>query len=167
MPEYAKETYASHVTVEDAQTVTGAKTFSGGAVIKGSSVAPTSGYVGEEISDTEIGNTAINTSTRTEIVSVTLTVGVWSVSGAIRMATPASITGLEALMATKGVDGTVYGKDVMDNMASAVAVGCSITFPTRVVVIVSGDATKTVAIKAKSFGANATATGWLSAIRIA
>ena len=155
-------------TIAGAKTWTGKQTFDGGAAIKGATSAVAAGYIGEDLSIAETTGVSINTSTYTNVVSKTLTAGVWLVSGGVASPGTTSQTALQSRFVTKGSTGTLIGKDVIETaIQSGYPYSTATVFPARIVVIESGDSNKNVGIEAATAGANSTGRGWLSVVRIA
>jgi hypothetical protein len=130
--------------------------------VDGTSVS--TGYVTEELNAAGTG-VSVNTSTYTDVVSKTLTAGRWLCSGAVGVNHAASVTGALSLWYSKGVGAATNGKDILYATATAATDGY-MTFPPRVVIVASGDADKTIKMQLKSTGANATAEGWINAVRL-
>jgi hypothetical protein len=151
----------------DAQSFAGKKTLDGGAAIKGDTTgnAIASGYVGEQLSQVNTG-AAVVTTGYTTVSTLTLTNGIWLVSAAATQNGGGSITGMNARLVQKGVAGATASSDLMQAAASAGA-GPAATFPSRIVNIAPGDATKTVAVDIQSVGANTNANATIIAVRIA
>jgi hypothetical protein len=134
----------------------------------GVATAPTAGYLGEEKVVTESTGVAINTSTYVNVASVTLTAGIWEVCGVIAIPNTSSVTALQTRVDTKGVTGTLIGRDLVEvAIPSGYPYSTTCVLVPRRVEIASGDADKTVSYKAATAGANATAKGVIRAVRIA
>jgi hypothetical protein len=141
-----------------AQTFTGVKSLPGRT--DGSAVS--AGYIGETLTDSDSGTT-INTSSYTDICTVTLTPGRWLVYSQCG-STGASQTGIIANLVTLGTTGT-YGTT---NLEQDCAAGgpTSVAFQAQVLDVVSGTATKTVILQMKSKTANGSGRGSITALRI-
>ena len=135
--------------------------------------APAALQIGEEIStNANISNVSTNAYANVATLTFT-TAGNYFVTAGLYLSTPANITGMAGKLTTKGVAPSTYGKDLMQNMASPVAVGASVAFPGRAVNITAqnitdGGTNVTVVLSCQAYGAtNAGAHGFIDAIRIA
>jgi hypothetical protein len=124
------------------------------------------GMIGE-ILEVQSSNASVTTGSYAQVVSLTLTAGVWSVSGTHEMDGTASCTGISSKFYTKGVAGSVRAKDFMFLAELPAGSSAVATFLPRIVVIASTDSDKTVSLYAQSRGATSKVWGALSAIRIA
>ena len=126
--------------------------------------AVAAGYVGEFLDVRNVGSCA--TSGNTAIASLTLTVGTWIISAATLNEATASGTGYSCLFNILGVAGSAFPTTRLDvNYPSAK--NAPVTFTSRVIVVASGTATKTVTLTGDSVGATQNIWGYITAIRIA
>jgi hypothetical protein len=141
-----------------AQTFAGVKSFPGRT--DGSAVS--AGYVGETLTDVDTGTT-INTSSYTDVCTVTLTPGRWLVYAQCG-STGASQTGIIGNLVTLGTSGS-YGTTNLEQDVAA-AGPSSVAFQAQVLDVVTGTATKTVVLQMKSKTANGSGRGSITALRI-
>jgi hypothetical protein len=132
----------------------------------GDGTAVPAGMIGE-ILEVQSSNASVTTASYAQVVSLTLTAGVWSVSGTNETDGTASCTGISSKFYTKGVAGSVRAKDFIYLAVLPASSSAAATFLPRVVVIASTDSDKTVSLYAQSIGATSKVWGALSAIRIA
>jgi len=134
--------------------------------IKGNTngVAAVSGNVGEMKSATTSA-LALTSYPPTEIVSLLLTDGNWSVSPSIFCGGGGATYAHQVMLTVKGVNNTSYGDDTSQATTTATH-GNQITFPTRVVNVAPADGNKYIKIHSQAAGANATAYGAIKAIRL-
>jgi hypothetical protein len=168
MAELAKENYGNHVTVTDAQTITGAQIFDGGAAIKGATTAAAAGYVGESLSAS--GNVAPASGAYGTMASVTLTAGIWLITaGAYPSPNASYVSTNQSAISIKigSSSGTNYGTDFNSAGRLVADYGGPATTLIRQVVVASG--TQTAAIEAKAFfnAGSVTWYGSINAVRIA
>ena len=98
--------------------------------------------------------------------SLTLTTGVWLVSGTYNNDNNATQTGFDVYFYQKNANAGTQGVDKFV-VRYAAAQAHAATFAPRVLVIASGDANKTIEIRAQAITANQTGFGYLTATRIA
>lgn len=128
----------------------------------GSSIA--AGFVGEFLSAS--ANVTVSSGSITAVTSLTLTAGVWLVSGTYNNDNNATQTGFDSYFYQKGTNVGTQGVDkILARYAAAQS--HSATFAPRVLVIATADATKTIEIRAQAITANQTGYGYLTATRIA
>lgn len=141
----------------------------GGASIKGdtSGTSPwtgTAGYINE--TKDNANSVSATTSAYSTAATVTLTTGVWLVSGGAYLSSAGSSTGIICRLQSKGATtGYVNGQNQM-NQSCAAGGYAQTSFPAQVISLASGD-TKTVNILAYTIGANDTVYGYVNAVRIA
>jgi trimeric autotransporter adhesin len=153
-------------TISGNLVVTGTVTPTGGIVGSVAGTTPTAGNVGEMISAHSSVGVTTNTSTNTVITSITLTTGVWMISGNCQNDNVVTQTGDNAYLYFENTNTNTEGFDYL--LSRGVAGGASnLVFPPRVVVVASGDSNKTVAIQAKSQTAAGSDFASVFAIRIA
>jgi len=126
---------------------------------------PAAGYIGEMLSG-QCGSTTTNTSGYTDLVTLTLTAGIWLVSMCGQSDNVASETGFDAAFIVSGTGGTTQGVDAF-YVRHAACQGHSFAFAPRRIVIATGTADKTVVLQGKSVTAAGLMTGYVTAIRIA
>lgn len=124
------------------------------------------GFAGEKLSATGT-DVATNTSGLTTIATLTLTVGVWSVSACSNSRAAASQTGAVHTLKVKGTGGTTDGKDKLQCPGQPAGSAHSVTFATQRVTIASGDADKTVLVQQQSYTAAGLGCAHIEAICIA
>jgi len=126
---------------------------------------PAAGYIGEMLSG-QCGPTTTNTSGYTDLVTLTLTAGIWLVSMCGQTDNVGSQTGFDTTFIVSGTGGTTQGVDVFYVRHTA-GQGHSFAFAPRRIVIATGTADKTVVLQGKSVTAAGLMTGYVTAIRIA
>lgn len=127
-------------------------------------VAIGAGIVGESL--TARGTATTTTAGITSVVTLTLTVGVWLVSATHYGDNTASQTGYDAYLYIKNATTSTTGTDLLKARYSA-GNATSLTFASRVVVIATGDANKTVEVRAQSVTNNLDSVGYIAATRVA
>lgn len=131
------------------------------------SITSASGFFGEEI--TAQANAGIVSGAQTSFVSITLTAGIWRVSGSGNDDTGGISGGWDQYLYVKGANTGTYAYDHFQFRPGTIVSGApvsSATFHERTVQILSGDADKTVSLKAQSVTGNTTMYGSLNAFRI-
>jgi hypothetical protein len=128
-------------------------------------VTPVAGYIGQILSG-QCTTTATNTSSNTDLVTLTLTTGVWLVSANGQSDNTATQTGFEVSLVIKGTGGVTIGIDQLDPRYPA-AQSATFTFANRVVVVAASDGDKTVVVQGKSVTASGSMEAYISAVRIA
>ncbi len=146
-----------------ALTVTGLTTPTGGILGSTSGVLDSAGNVGETLTNT--GAATAGTGAQATIATLTLTVGVWLVTGATQGDNNATQTGFDAYFYQKGVNGAVVGSDKL-YFRYAAGQAAAVTFPARVLVVATADVTKTIAIKVQALTSNQDHFAYLSATRM-
>lgn len=139
-----------------------------GVLINGlTATTPTTGQIGETITANNGGAAvATNTSTTTNIVSITLTAGVWYVTGGLWDDNVITQTGSNGYLYTKSVLIGSIGQDEF-TARRAVTQSSGYSFPGRVVVVAAADADKTITLKSLSVTAAGSTFGYVTAVRIA
>jgi len=122
------------------------------------------GIIGEML--TASGNASAATGSDTTIVTLTLTTGVWLVSGSLQSDNGATQTGYNALFYQKNTHAGTFGIDFLFARYSAQQ-AAGVTFAPRVLIIAEADSNKTTQIRARSITAANTCYGYLTAVRIA
>ena len=151
-----------------AATATSLGLVSGGTVpgsTSGTSIA--AGYVGESLT-ASAGTTFIGT-TETDLVSLTLTTGVWLVSATSFSDGNTGVIGSQAKLYVKGSNSNIRAVDSLsayDDGATGVRMATSLTFAPRVVVIASGDANKNILVRSYTVAGTGGFSGYISAARI-
>jgi hypothetical protein len=138
-----------------------------GGTVPGAINTTAVGYIGENLTATA-GPTAIGTS-EADLVSLTLTDGVWLISGSQQADGNTGVIGTIAYFYIKGSNTGTGGNDLLatvDDGASGVRLATSHTFAPRCVTILTGDANKTIKIRAKTSTGTSNMTGYLSAVRL-
>jgi len=148
------------------QTFAGKKTLDGGALIKGdtSGVAIAASYVGEVLSNTGTG-VSVPTTGWTNIATITLTAGTWSIGTTTRAGGVVSSTYLQSGIATASASNTglVFG-DTAGNVTISSTADGSISLPN---VIKTISASTQYWLVAQAGGATLSCAGRITAIRIA
>ena len=126
------------------------------------------GSVGESLT-ASAGTTIIGT-TETDLVSLTLTTGVWLVSATSFSDGNTGVIGSQAKLYVKGSNSNIRAVDSLsayDDGATGVRMATSLTFAPRVVVIASGDANKNILVRSYTVAGTSGFSGYISATRIA
>lgn len=122
------------------------------------------GYIGEVLDGAATG-AAISTS-EADVVTKTLTNGVWLVSGGVYFSGGSGFTGASLFSYAKGVYLNVAGKGFLRSSIPS-SQYLSLTITPVVVVIGPSDSDKTFKLRATALAATATADGYIHAVRIA
>jgi hypothetical protein len=127
------------------------------------SASPVSGFIGENLTAVA-GPISATTGAQATIVTLTLPVGIFSVSGTLNHDNNVGVTGSNYFLYIKGATSATLAKDSLEFRVVPAGNG---SFCSRVVVVASGDADKTIILKAQNEGATGDVYGFISAIRIA
>lgn len=128
------------------------------------SAAPGAGTLGEFKS--AVGGAATNTSTETDIVTLTLTAGVWLFTAWSQSDPGGGQTGFDMSVSVKGVFTSTYGIDY-GSARYAASDKDQIALPPQIVAVATGDSDKTIKIQSLSTTASGWTSGYITAVRVA
>jgi len=105
------------------------------------------------------------------IATLTLTTGVWLISGASYSSGNTGVRGQHCRLNIKGTTGATPGKTLLfsfeDILTETPRITTTLTFPSQVVVVASGDANKNIVIESRTSTGTGQFYAYISATRIA